>query len=153
MGMKVIYLDIDGVCNCSRTSTVIPGTRYIGLDANMVKRLKTIIRRTSASIVMSSTWRKHPECMEYLRKELGKRVSAKIIGQTPVLAWKARHEEIDAWMASHPEVDTFIVIDDLDGEGLEKYGDRFVHTYWISGLTEELMEKCIKLLGEADAVL
>jgi len=151
MGMKVIFLDADGVLNCDSTRTLIPGTRFIGLDADMIKRLKSIIKRTGASIVMSSTWRKHPECMEYLKKELGKKVSDKIIGYTPVLQWEPRWKEIDAWMARHPEVSSFIVLDDLEFEGLEKYGERFVLTHWISGLTDELTEKCIKLLGEVDA--
>ena len=143
--------DIDGVLNCASTRVHVPGTRYIGLDSILVKRFKNIIKRTGASIVISSTWRKYPEFMSHLKTKLGKKISEKIIDQTPILSLQGsrpRSDEIDAWLAEHPEVDNFIVIDDLSGEGLEKYGERFIHTSELLGITEDDMKKSIKLLME-----
>ncbi|MGC2316150.1 MAG: HAD domain-containing protein, partial [Bradyrhizobium sp.] len=56
--MKVIFLDIDGVLNCEKT----PNPRkfpYI-VDAALLARLRQLLERTGASVVLSSTWRYDP---------------------------------------------------------------------------------------------
>jgi hypothetical protein len=58
MGMKVIFLDIDGVLNCKKT----PNPRklpYI-VDTNLLDRFKSLLARTGAKVVLSSTWRYDP---------------------------------------------------------------------------------------------
>ena len=56
--MKVIFLDIDGVLNCDKT----PNPRkfpYI-VDKKLLVRLKKLLDRTGAKVVLSSTWRCDP---------------------------------------------------------------------------------------------
>src|SRR5689334_14670437 len=56
--MKVIFLDIDGVLNCSKT----PNPRdfpYI-VDKKLLARFKKLLERTGARVVLSSTWRCDP---------------------------------------------------------------------------------------------
>jgi HAD domain in Swiss Army Knife RNA repair proteins len=56
--MKIIFSDIDGVLNCSGT----PNPRkfpYIA-EPKLVARLHTVLERTEAQIVLTSTWRYDP---------------------------------------------------------------------------------------------
>src|SRR5690348_10404441 len=56
--MKVIFLDIDGVLNSAST----PNPRkfpYI-VDDRLLARFKELVRRTGATVVLSSTWRVDP---------------------------------------------------------------------------------------------
>ena len=56
--MKIIFLDIDGVLNCTRT----PNPRkfpYI-VDQGLLKRFLTLRERTGAEVVLASTWRYEP---------------------------------------------------------------------------------------------
>ena len=59
--MKVIFLDIDGVLNTPSSENRCG--EYIGIDDDKVERLKQIVEKTKAEIVLISTWKK------YWRKE------------------------------------------------------------------------------------
>ena len=55
--MKLIFLDIDGVLNYEGYERFTrSGTRFV--DPVLIKRLKKIIDRTGAKVVLSSTWRR-----------------------------------------------------------------------------------------------
>ena len=57
-GMKVIFLDIDGVINCDQT----PNPRkfpYI-VDKRLLARLRKVMDATGAKVVLTSTWRCDP---------------------------------------------------------------------------------------------
>jgi hypothetical protein len=56
--MKVVFLDIDGVLNCSKTNN--PRKLPYVIDPKLLKRLKRLLRRTGAKVVLSSTWRYDP---------------------------------------------------------------------------------------------
>jgi hypothetical protein len=56
--MKTIFLDIDGVLNSDST----PNPRkfpYI-VDAALLARFRKLIRKTGATVILSSTWRVDP---------------------------------------------------------------------------------------------
>jgi Swiss Army Knife RNA repair-like protein len=56
--MKVIFLDIDGVPNCKKT----PNPRkfpYV-VDKKLLARLRKLLDKTGAKVVLSSTWRLDP---------------------------------------------------------------------------------------------
>ena len=144
--MKIIFLDVDGVLNNDKTADTIPVIRYIGLDQDKIDLLQKIVSATDAKIVLSSTWRRYTECFEYLIKRLGQDLSNKIIGRTPVL-WKNRYDEIVHWLSEQNNITDFIVLDDLDDEDLEKFGDKFIKTLYTVGLTEELTDIAIKKLN------
>ena len=59
--MKVIFLDIDGVLNTPSSESRCG--EYIGIDDEKVEKLKKIVEKTKAEIVLISTWKK------YWRKE------------------------------------------------------------------------------------
>ena len=53
--IKVIFLDIDGVLNCSTTKDLCEF--YTGIEDKKVAILKQIVDATDAKIVLISTWR------------------------------------------------------------------------------------------------
>ena len=57
--MKVIFLDIDGVLNCSKTPN--PKTLPYIVDRRLLRRLIRVVDQTSAKIVLPSTWRYDPD--------------------------------------------------------------------------------------------
>jgi len=52
---SIIFLDVDGVLNCSKTRARCQN--YVGIENKKVELLKKIVDRTGAKIVLTSTWR------------------------------------------------------------------------------------------------
>jgi HAD domain in Swiss Army Knife RNA repair proteins len=107
--MKIIFLDIDGVRNCKAT----PNPRdfpYI-VDRKLLLRLKRLLSKSKAKIVISSTWRYDPIgifAVKYWR--------IPFIDVTPDMPRRPRRDEILTWLKKHPDVTRFAVIDDDDDE-------------------------------------
>jgi hypothetical protein len=148
--MKVIMCDVDGVLNNHKTTQrfYCRGCKFISVDPELLDLLKKILDATDANIVISSTWRLDEESMTHLEKMMGKKMSSKIIGQTPSLHF--RKDEINKWFENNKNltIESFIVLDDLGDQGLEDFGDNFVQTNAYDGLTEELVDKCIEILNK-----
>jgi hypothetical protein len=109
MGMKVIFLDIDGVLNCKKT----PNPRklpYI-IDPKLLKRFESLVDRTGAKVVLSSTWRYDPAGL-FSAKHWG----VPLVDVTPDMPTQPRRNEVLAWLKEHPDVDRYAVIDDEDDE-------------------------------------
>lgn len=107
--MKVIFLDIDGVLNSKNT----PNPRqfpYV-VDPKLLKRLKRLLERTGAKVVLSSTWRYDPAGI-FSAKHWG----VPFVDVIPDIPKKARRDEILMWLKHHPKVKRFVVIDDEDDE-------------------------------------
>lgn len=126
------------------------------VDARKVLRLREIVERTGAQIVLSSSWRTgdHPrafwleaEALRELRREFIRLRCPLWVDSTPILERSPRQKEIYAWLFLHPEVDNFVILDDV-GEELTFYKDRLVLTDPRAGLNKERMEQAIKMLGE-----
>jgi len=106
---KIIFLDIDGVLNCKLT----PNPRkfpYV-VDPKLLKRLKRIIHRTHAKVVLSSTWRYDPAGI-FSANHWG----IPFIDVIPDMPENPRRDEILAWLRHHPDVKRYVVIDDEDDE-------------------------------------
>jgi hypothetical protein len=107
--MKVIFLDIDGVLTCKAT----PNPRkfpYV-VDKKLLARLKGLLRRTGAKVVLTSTWRLDP-----IGRLAARHWGIPFIGTTPDLPDGSRSQEVRAWLKKHPHVTRFVVIDDEDDE-------------------------------------
>ncbi|MFL6797965.1 MAG: HAD domain-containing protein [Xanthobacteraceae bacterium] len=107
--MKVIFLDIDGVLNCTTT----PNPRkfpYI-VDPNLCAKLRTLVGATGAEVVLSSTWRYDPVGLL-----AAKHFGIPFIGVLPDLPGQPRSVEVREWLHRHPDVERFVVIDDDDDE-------------------------------------
>jgi hypothetical protein len=109
--MKVIFLDIDGVLNCDRT----PNPRkfpYV-VDKRLLARLKKLLKRTRAKVVLSSSWRLDPVGLL-----AAKYWDVPFIDTLPDLPKKARRDEVLSWLGAHPTVTRYAIIDDED-DGLD----------------------------------
>jgi hypothetical protein len=110
---RVLFLDIDGVLNHAGSvrREHLPGLAG-WLDPAHLDALNRVVLATNARIVVSSSWRvgRTLEDVRTLLCDFG--VVAPIIDATPVAASRRRDEEILAWLARHPEVQAYAGVDD-----------------------------------------
>ena len=146
----------DGVLNTTKTIRMCCGFHFV--DTRKVLRLREIVERTGAVLVMSSSWRYGAtnNCAWYetigyneLQEEFKRLRCPLWIDTTPCMPGVKRQKEIFAWLTAHPEVDEFIILDDV-GQELTWYWDRLVLTDPRVGLNKERMELAIKMLGEVE---
>jgi hypothetical protein len=107
--MKVIFLDIDGVLNCSKTRN--PRKLPYIIDKALLTRLKKLLKRTRAKVVLSSTWRIDPIGV-YAAKYWG----IPFIDVCPDMPKSPRCKEVQRWLRDHPNVTRYAIIDDEDDE-------------------------------------
>jgi hypothetical protein len=143
--MKVLFLDIDGVLNSTRTCVAFGGYphdfREMGaFDRVAIKLLQRMCDSTGVQVVLSSAWR-----ILHTVKEVRDALELPIIDATPNLGTK-RGEEIAAWLKEHPEVETYAIVDD-DSDMLPEQQDHFVHTSGHEGLTWDAFTKLCEKLG------
>ena len=121
-------------------------------------RLREIVERTGAQIVLSSSWRTgdhskafwlEAEALRELRREFIRLGCPLWIDSTPILERSPRQKEIYAWLLLHPEVDNFVILDDVEKE-LTFYKDHLVLTDPRVGLNKERMEQAIKMLNKGE---
>lgn len=163
--MKVIFLDIDGVLNSEEgykehiNKNGFNGALvYAEVEDRPLKLLKEIINKTSAKIVVSSSWRIGCErsgresifgkaLYEKLEKRL-KDYGMEIYDITPSLgAGTQRGDEIREWLSKN-EIENFVILDD-DCDMCEYTGtENFIQTTYRHGLTEELKDKAIEVLNK-----
>jgi len=161
--MKIIFLDFDGVLN-SDAFFKANDNRYLPetLDLAAVARVNTIVARTGAKVVVSSTWRLGYS-LDQLKDILGRHhLSGEVIGVTPVIqdvdedrvivVRKApRGLEIQRWLDTQPEPpEAFVILD--DEADMEHLGGRLVRTQFATGLGDEQVEAAVALLGALAAV-
>lgn len=156
---KFIFLDIDGVLNSKQyyieksepkrlreLKEKFEGVIAYGLaniDSKAVSLLNKITNKTGAKIVISSSWRGISSLYTIL-KLAG--ITSPIYGETPRLMSRWRGYEIKAWLEGIKEPYKYVIIDD-DSDMLESQLDHFVQTNWEVGLTEEDVNKAIKILN------
>ncbi len=131
---KVLFLDIDGVCNSAEYMTSgrhVKGT-MLGFDPFPVVLVKMIIQDTDCEVVLSSTWRLNNLSREEVRKEV-----VDFVDITPNLNGEYRGYEIEAWLEKNPDVTKYAILDD-DMDMLAYQAPNFFKTTWREGLTREI---------------
>jgi hypothetical protein len=139
--MKVLFLDIDGVVNCSKTTQQHRG--MIGIDPYMALLVGRIVEATSCIIVLSSSWRHSEDGCEEVRRQVMPfaDVTPDFHGTT------SRGTEIKAWLGKHPEVTRYAILDN-NSDMLDEQMPNFFKTKWFGrGLTEEIANKVIDHLN------
>jgi len=143
--MKALFLDIDGVCN-SEESLVRQylkkkiGTS-LGIDPQMAFTVGKIILDTGCVLVISSSWRNHPEGM----KQIKSAVYPDIYGKTPNIPDKSRGDEVKAYIKEHPEITKYAILDDES----DFYKDQpLFKTEWKKGITKQIAKKVTEYLNE-----
>lgn len=145
--MKVVFLDIDGVLNSHRTCIAFGGIPHTTarngratLDEVAIRLIGGIVRAAGAVVVLSSTWRKHADWLDY-----GPALDLPIIDRTPQ-GLGPRGREIADWLDDHPEVEQFAIIDD-DSDMLPEQLPFFVHTNYADGFLFSNATNLADLMG------
>lgn len=146
--MKVLFLDVDGVLNCTDTWRLNDGQKgTFRICPERAARLTGLLLRARPRVVMSSTWRKFPDHMDYLTTKV------------PVLKdflhknWRTpegkrhsiRGHEIAEWLESNSDCISYAIVDD-NGDMLEHQLPFFVQTHFSSGLTDDNATRLFNLL-------
>lgn len=160
-GIKVVFLDVDGVLNTNSTKTRCGG--FIGIDDAKLPLLKEIIDGTGAEIVLVSTWKEHWErspSSKHLQDDFANHLDERLdsVGLTVLDktkdkrdgVWYSRGEGILDYLA-YCGVGSFVILDDLqfdyDGCNLT---DNFVQTNEKEGLTPEHVKRAIEILNKGN---
>ena len=149
--MKIIFLDIDGVINSLHDYIPKNNNSPIHhLSPKYISRLNTIINVTGAKVVISSMWRigYRLSSIEVWLKQQG--FIGEIVGETPILPESKdidRGDEIKFWLNSNDNIESFVILDDIDYNGIVKYYyPQFVHVKKSTGLLPKHVEKAIRIL-------
>ena len=133
---KVLFLDIDGVCNSADYMTSgrhVKGT-MLGIDPFPAVLVKMIVQDTGCDVVLSSTWRLNENTRNAVREEV-----VDFIGVTPSFGGRDRGYEIEAWLEANPDVGVYAILDD-DMDMLAYQAPNFFKTTWKEGLTREIAQ-------------
>ena len=154
MGIKVLFLDIDGVLNnkdITRYHKGRPGEYAYGVftgedyfDPRCVQNLNTIIKETGAKIVISSSWRLLFDMETLTDFFVSQKIEGEIIGYTNRFSGERGHE-IQEWLDRHEEVEKFVILD--DNTDMAHLTDYLVKTTWESGLEEHHVKEAIRILN------
>lgn len=156
--MKVIFLDMDGVINSIaywKQRNVVASHRSVfdrhldEIDPVALSRLNTLVEKSDAKLVLSSSWRETHSCkeIELMFLEIGwRQTTVPFIGATPYLRGK-RGEEVDHWLERNTSVKQYVILDDDSDFTSEQKESHFVHTSWETGLLDEHVEKAIQILN------
>lgn len=155
--MKVIFLDIDGVLNTPSSESRCG--EYIGIDDEKVEKLKKIVKKTKAEIVLISTWKKYWRKEEklkpmqdysatYLDEKLAKQ-GIKAIDKTKDKAdgqYLSRGESILEYVYRN-NVEKYIILDDcqFDYDGCD-LSVKLIKTNQTEGLTDISVYKACEIL-------
>lgn len=153
MTAPIIFLDIDGVLNSDafydRLLAAGEPIPRPPIDREAVARLERIVQATGAEIVLSTSWRGHPDLPRWL---VERGCSAEVVGMTPVLRGD-RGREIAAWLRRNrfrrnPALaGPFAILD--DGDDVGALAPWLVRTTPELGLQDGHVDRAIALLGGA----
>lgn len=105
--MRVIFLDIDGVLNSSKTANPRDLPYIVG--RRLLRTFRKLAARTRAKVVLVSDWRHDPAGL------FGARYwGIPYADVVPDLPRRSREDEIRAWLKKHSDVNRYAVIDDDD---------------------------------------
>jgi hypothetical protein len=130
--MKILFLDIDGVIN--NRKTCLEPNEFWPIDKYMAFLVGRLVDRVDAKIVLSSSWRHHPDGIKEIEKRVGK-----VFDSTKTFS-NTRGEEIKEWLDRHPEVTKYAILDD-DSDMLPEQLPNFFKTSFSIGLTDEIINK------------
>lgn len=153
-GMKIIFLDIDGVLNSDRSIAVYPYIARTGIywydylyskfDPVAIQLLNQITDETNAMIVITSANRKDIslDTMRELFYHSG--VTGCVFSETRILH-TLRGIEIEEWLSRH-EVSNYVIIDDSK-QFSEDQLENFVHVDGRYGLSLSNAFDAKRILG------
>lgn len=145
--MKVLFLDIDGVCNSAAWAKQ-GNSLWHGTAPELVKLVRRIIKETDCKVVLSSTWRLYPEARAVVRRDVCHFIDCTLDLQAGAKRGIVeRGVEVQDWLDRHPSVTQYAIIDD-DSDFLPHQWH--FKTTWQMGLTPEIADAVIAHLNAVD---
>lgn len=141
--MKVLFLDIDGVVNKQENFNPANGRTLYPIDRYCAFLVGRIQIQTDCEVVLSSSWRHHPDAIKEVEKNI-----VKILDITPTIS-SMRGDEINLWFTSEKHgskynVERYAILDDDS----DFYDDQpLFKTTFKEGLTDEITKKVIDHLN------
>lgn len=157
-GLRVLFLDIDGVLNSSnyfrREAGEVDGRgleAYEGaqIDPFAIERLNRVIDATCAEVVISSAWRLGGSLGSIQRVLRARGFKHRVFCKTPVLLEGLRNNEIQKWLDDNQPVERFAIVDDLFVAGIG-FAPQFVLTDYEDGLTDAHADRLIQILNRVE---
>ncbi|MFO0710499.1 MAG: HAD domain-containing protein [Sandaracinus sp.] len=151
--MRVVFLDFDGVLNAvSDDSSPALGELWSAawLDRGLVERLATIVDRSSAVVVISSSWRQRRTREELAEMLASHGLRGEVLDVTPRLPKppegerRVRAAEIEAWLDAHDPVEGFVVLDDEPDMG--RLTRQHVRTDPTTGISDDDVARALEIL-------
>lgn len=160
-GVKLIFLDIDGVLNC--TTTKERCMCFVGIDEEKLPLLKRIVDESAAKIILTSSWKenwyknpfyknKQDELASYLDEKLNK-YGLKVFDKTFEDNPYHRGEGILNYLLylNHygVKISSFAILDDMTFDfRLRGFANYLVKTTMNSGLTEVEVNRALQILNK-----
>lgn len=138
--MKVLFLDIDGVVNKRENYDRSRNTGPYPIDSYCAFLVGRIQLQTGCEVVLSSSWRHHPEGVQNVSERV-----VRLLDKTPYLQG-IRGDEVQAWLDKYPEFDKYAILDD-DMDFYVYQAPHYFKTRFEDGLTDEIAEAVIEHLG------
>ena len=142
--MKVLFLDIDGVVNKQENYDRSKNMGPYPIDSYCAFLVGRIQLQTGCEVVLSSSWRIHPEGVQNVSKRV-----VRLLDRTPCLPG-IRGDEVQAWLDKYPEFDKYAILDD-EMDFYVYQAPNFFKTTFQDGLTDEITEAVINHLGRVQA--
>lgn len=146
----VLFLDLDGVIGAGRVWAQNESKRWTcpagWLDPALIARLNRLVRRTGASVVLSTSWRRYleREAVAGILRACG--FTGRVIGATEVMGEgiERRHHEVERWLLDHPGVERWAALDDCE---IDLPVEHFVRTHAVHGLTDADCDRVAAILA------
>lgn len=159
-GIKLIFLDVDGVLNCRTTKDTIDG--YTGIEDEKVSLLKEIVNASNAKIILVSSWNTYWYKEKHLKSKqdnLATYLDEKLANHNLIIADKTddyssinRGDGIRRYISrlesAGIDVDGFVILDDEMFDYKEtKLTSHLVRTsYENGGLQQKHVRRAIEII-------
>lgn len=143
--LKILFLDIDGVCNHQKTRERQGNTKFIGINPIMADRVRRIVAETNCKVVLSSSWRLFPDSKKFAEENVCEFIDCTAdLQRGSVWGFMYRGFEIKEWLERHPGAKRYAILDDSDDF---LWGQHLFRTTWQEGLTDEIADNVIAHLN------
>jgi hypothetical protein len=139
--VKILFLDVDGVLNCSSTRQRYKG--FIGIDPKLATIVQRIIGETECQVVLSSVWRLEEDSRSAVRKQV-----CNFMDITKNLGFVQRGNEVAEWLErAGDDIERYAILDDNSDFFPEQ---PLFQTKWYNGLTDEIADRVIAHLNNKE---
>ena len=149
----IIFLDFDGVLSTDRFLNPLrimqrKSSDHWGrlFDPECVSCLKSIVDKTDARIVITSSWRNYLSIWHFILMWKCRKMPGRLAGVTPDCSIY-RGNEIARWLETHRNVTNYVIIDDMDYlQFNDNQVSHLVTTDHFKGLQPDTADKAISVL-------